>query len=261
MQSTILALVFLLASLVLPGPVRAEDPIHDALTRIVAQFQAGEKGEALAAIDSLVLVHPEDHRIHSVRGQLNVYAGHRGVAEEAFTRTLELDSDNPDAITHLKRLRFVPTDFQPPTLLITDNFVLRPIAESDALLDHAALMSSVEHLQGTFGVGDTWPQGVTLAENRNVLAWHEQEFQDRSGFVYTVRSRFGDRCVGCVYIYPSRRTDAHADVLLWVTADEARRGRDAVLFRDVRYWVENQWPLNRVMYPGREISWEEYLES
>nr|MEE4267010.1 hypothetical protein [Candidatus Krumholzibacteria bacterium] len=261
MQSTILVLILLLASLVLPGPVQADDPMHQELTRIVARFQEGEQDLALAAIDSLAHACPEDYRTHSVRGQLNVLAGHRTVAEAAFARTLELDPDNPDAIIHLKRLRFVPADFQPPTLLITDNFVLRPIAAADAELDHAALMGSVEHLQGTFGAGDAWPQGVTLEENRQVLAWHEQEFRDRSGFVYTVRSRFGDRCVGCVYIYPSRRTDAQADVLYWVTAEEAARGRDQVLGRDVRYWMENQWPLGKILYPGREMSWEKYLES
>jgi hypothetical protein len=244
----------------LAGVPADADPVHDSLAAAIADFQAGDRGLALDVVDSLALVHADDVRVHSVKGQLHWFAGHRDLAEASFLRTLELDPDHTDARIHLKRLRFVPADFEPPRLLITDSFVLRPITAADAESDHAALVNSVEHLQGFFGPGDTWPAGVSLAENRSVLAWHEEEFADRIGFVYTVRSRFGDRCLGCVYIYPSRRDDFAADALYWVTADAAAQGMDGLLDHDVRFWLKTGWPFASVAYPGRDMSWEEYLE-
>lgn len=245
---------------VLTGPALA-DEVHDLLSDAVPTFQAGDCASAIDRVDSLTIVHPDDARGFSVLGQLCWYAKDRARSEAAFKRVLELDPKHVDARIYLKRLRFVPASFDPPTLLITDDYVLRPITATDAESDHAALMSSVDHLQGVFGPGDTWPEGVTLEENRSVLGWHEEEFADRAGFVYTVRSRFGDRCLGCVYIYPSRRSEYDADVLYWVTADEAEDGGDERLSRHVRFWLETNWPFDAVAYPGRDVDWGVFLET
>lgn len=252
---------FVLIILSLGNLTASADTLQDALAQAVEDFQAGNKQAALEACVALAHQHPNDPRAHSVLGQLQWYAGLRDEAEASFLRTLEIDPAHQEARIRLKRMNFVPRDFRPPTQLVTDTFVLRPITAADAESDHAALMSSVAHLQGTFGPGDTWPQGVTLEENREVLGWHEQEFAERTGFVYTVRSRNGDRCVGCVYFYPSRRDDFQADALFWVTADAEGRGWDPLLDHDVRSWLETTWPFTSVAFPGRDMTWEEYLDT
>ena len=49
-----------------------------------------------------------------------------------------------------------------------------------------------------------------------------------------------------------------ANVQMWVRASERGNGFDDQLFQTVRAWIERDWPFERVAYPGREISREEW---
>ena len=63
---------------------------------------------------------------------------------------------------------FVPADFDPPTSLATDQFHLEPLGPQHNAADHAAWMSSIEHIRSTPGYPDgNWPprNGMTLEEN------------------------------------------------------------------------------------------------
>ena len=95
----------------------------------------------------------------------------------------------------------------------------------------------------------SWPAGLSLEQDLIDLGWHQKEFQRRSSFAYTVMSLDEQRCIGCIYIYPS--TEADAEVFFWVRSDQFET-LDENLNQTVRDWMSESWPFGKVQYPGRE---------
>jgi len=160
----------------------------------------------------------------------------------------------------MSKATFIPKDFKIPLQLETHRLRLRMLKVSDVVKDYDAVMSSVEHLQKTkpFGPNQKWPQGLTFEQNLIDLGWHQKEFQMRSSFAYTVMSLDESRCLGCMYIYPSPNSDYDAMIALWVRQSEAESGLDEHLFKSMKQWIADEWCFEKVAYPGREISWEEW---
>ena len=105
---------------------------------------------------------------------------------------------------------FVPDDFAVPDELVCDGFVLRPLAAEHNAADHAAWMASIDHIRETPGFrGRRWPFPMPLEQNLRDVERHQQDFNERSGFTYTVLDRAGE-VIGCVYIYPSDQPDFDA---------------------------------------------------
>jgi hypothetical protein len=147
---------------------------------------------------------------------------------------------------------FVPPYFIVPELLETDKFRLRVLRAADVDQDYDAVITSVDHLQGVFGEQSTWPASdLTREQDRIDLEWHENEFEARSSFTYTVMDPDESLCLGCVYIFPSRSSDYEADIYLWVRKSAYYEGLDPVLFHTVKSWVKDIWPFSKVRYPGR----------
>jgi hypothetical protein len=61
-----------------------------------------------------------------------------------------------------------------------------------------------------------------------------------------------------VYVDPPEKQGADAEVTFWVRAAEEGTGLEEALEGAVREWVSAEWPFERVRWPGREISWEEW---
>ena len=86
-------------------------------------------------------------------------------------RSVQLEyrrSDRPGTVPVMTSDEFVPVGFDPPTSLATDQFRLEPLGPQHNQADHAAWMSSVEHIRSTPGYPDRrWPppNGLTLEEN------------------------------------------------------------------------------------------------
>jgi RimJ/RimL family protein N-acetyltransferase len=147
---------------------------------------------------------------------------------------------------------FVPPDFHVPPVLETERFRLRMLSVDDVEQDYEAVMESRERLRATSG--GPWPwEGFTLEENLRDLERHQREFLNRQAFAYTVVALDESRVLGCVYINPPRRTDADAEVYMWVRQSEYDRGLDPVLFQAVREWMAAAWPFADVAYPGRSV--------
>ena len=101
----------------------------------------------------------------------------------------------------------VPEGFAVPAGLRSELFVLEPLGVQHNVADHAAWTSSIEHIRATPGfAGRTWPAPMSLQENAADLVKHAQDFADRTGFTYTVLDPASGDVVGCVYIYPPRRS-------------------------------------------------------
>lgn len=150
----------------------------------------------------------------------------------------------------------VPADFAVPQFLETGRFRLRMLTIHDLELDFAAVTSSTEHLQTIWN--NDWPLGLTLEQNLIDLGWHQKEFQRRRSFAYTVVSPDESQVLGCVYIYPPSRTGFDAEVYLWARASELASGLEHELEVRVRNWLAEKWPFQRVAWPGRSISWEDW---
>ena len=146
---------------------------------------------------------------------------------------------------------FVPEDFQPPPSLVTEHFRLEPLGPQHNESDHAAWMSSIEHIRATPGYPDgNWPplEGMTLERNLADLERHAAHFEQRVGFTFTVLDP-SDVVIGCVYLYPSRSENWDVTVQSWVSADRAEL--DNPLADAVADWLAIDWPWQRVDRCGR----------
>ena len=153
---------------------------------------------------------------------------------------------------------FVPEDFQVPAMLEADEFRLRMLTVHDVVKDFDAVMTSVDHLK-TIWPGKAWPEGLTLEQNLIDLGWHQKEFQNRHSFAYTVVEADESRVIGCVYIYATRKTDYDAEVYLWTRPPEQLPWLDEDRLREtVRAWLAAQWPFERPVFPGSDVSWSDF---
>ena len=144
---------------------------------------------------------------------------------------------------------FVPEDFDVPLRLDGPGFTLVPLGPQHNERDHAAWMSSVEHIRSTPGFADgDWPSPMSLEENRVDLEMHARHFAERRGFTYSVLDG-ADDVVGCVYIYPTDHPEHDADVRSWVRATRAELDRS--LWAEVSAWLATDWPFVSVDYAAR----------
>ena len=147
---------------------------------------------------------------------------------------------------------FVPPGFAVPPALATDQFRLEPLGPQHNDSDYEAWSSSVEHIRRTPGFDtSSWPpDDPTTVDNLSDLQRHADDFENRTGFTYTVLDPATDDVIGCVYVYPDKREQHHAVVLSWVRASRAEL--DVPLWRAVTDWLADDWPFERVAYADRE---------
>lgn len=159
----------------------------------------------------------------------------------------------------MEQTKFIPDDFEIPSIYETDFFRLRMLSVEDVEKDYEAVMESRALLQSLFG-GD-WPsECFTQQENLRDLERHQKEFLKRQAFAYTVVSLDEERVLGCLYINPPKRRkldsgvppDVDAVVHMWVRQSEFDRGLDPILFETVKQWLKREWPFEKVSYPERE---------
>ena len=150
----------------------------------------------------------------------------------------------------MKPKPLVSPEFVVPLRLETLHFVLEPLGPQHNDADYAAWSTSIEHINGTPGwEKSTWPRPMTLDENRADLERHASDFENRTGFTYTVLSPEGD-VMGCVYIYPSKKETVEAHVSSWVRASSA--DLDTPLWRAVGAWLDSDWPFENIDYAARD---------
>lgn len=146
---------------------------------------------------------------------------------------------------------FVPTDFEPPQGVIGDGFRLEPLGPEHNERDHAAWMSSIDHIRSTPGFqgrDDGWPVEMSLEDNRLDLVRHADDFESRRGFTYSILDDTDD-VIGCVYIYPSDDPADDARVTSWVT--ERRSDLDEAVWETVSEWIADSWPFAHPDYAPR----------
>lgn len=152
-------------------------------------------------------------------------------------------------------MKLVSNSFEVPLRYETPDFIIRPLLVSDAKLDYEAVMSSISIIKETRG-GD-WPSpDMTMEEDEKDLAWHEQEFKNRTSFAYTVVSPDENECLGCLYLYqPGFRggesKNADVDVSFWVTQKAYDQGLYRKLFEALGAWLKTEWMFKDVVYTNK----------
>jgi hypothetical protein len=147
----------------------------------------------------------------------------------------------------------VPPGFEGP------GFKARPITIHDVVKDYDAVMTSADRLRERFPLWG-WPpeDGLSLEQDLIDLAWHQKEADLKRSFNYVVLSPDESRVLGCVYVDPPEKEGADAEVTLWVRVEEEATGLEEAVEDAVRSWIAAEWPFERVRWPGREISWDEW---
>lgn len=144
---------------------------------------------------------------------------------------------------------FAPEDFEVPTRFDGPGFHLEPLGPQHNERDHAAWMSSIEHIHSTPGFEPPadWPVPMSLEANLADLEQHARDFDSRDGFTYSILD--GDDVIGCVYIYPAKSPDHDASVSSWVRASRAEM--DPIVFRALSTWIAQSWPFKHPYYATR----------
>jgi RimJ/RimL family protein N-acetyltransferase len=144
------------------------------------------------------------------------------------------------------------------TVVETDRFRIRPMTIHDVVRDYEAVASSPGELGAAFGDPDAVPQPYTFEQEIIELGWHQKEFQMGFSFVFIVVPLDEHTSYGNVYIFPASRGEFDAEVYTWVRKDQLATGLGDELFETVQKWVAQDWPFERVAYPGREVPWPEW---
>jgi hypothetical protein len=155
---------------------------------------------------------------------------------------------------------FVPADYVVPTEFRTAKYKLVPLGPAVVHQDYEAYMSSIEHLQKTFG-GGRWPtKDITMTDAMKDMENEQSRFEKRQSFAYGVLSLDGKKEWGSVYVRPSRKAGYDAMVTMWVTKAKFDQGFEDELYKDVKGWVGKSWPFGKVAFVGRDISKEAFAK-
>jgi len=153
----------------------------------------------------------------------------------------------------------ISSNIRIPQQIKTDLFVIRPLEVTDAKADYEAVMESRDRIKNTFGPNHPWPPtDLTLEQNRIDLAWHQKEHQRRDSFTYTIYDPDTETELGCLYIQPTQIDDYDAAVYFWTSMTANQRDLVDQITACIRRWVSEDWPLEKVIYPGRDVPWEDY---
>ena len=154
---------------------------------------------------------------------------------------------------------FIPDNFEPPTLVTTEDFIVKPLGPELVDIDYEAYMSSIEHLQTTFTRSTSWPhKDLDMNDAMLDMQAEERRFKQRESFAYAVLTPDGEMELGCIYVYPSKKEGFDAVIRLWVTQGQYDRGFDATLYTWTQGWVKEAWPFSSAAYPGRAVSWSDW---
>ena len=151
----------------------------------------------------------------------------------------------------------LPLSFEPPTVVMRDEYVLEVLAPKHNDIDYDAWNSSISELQGIFGPSNEGPEeGYSKRQNLEDLERHYKEFQDNIAYAYTILSTDQVSCIGCLYIRPTSVASYDARVDFWFR--NSHKQLEPSFLNELKVWLEHEWKFSAVAFPGREVSWEDY---
>ena len=158
--------------------------------------------------------------------------------------------------------RWLPAEFvHPERVELTTGHHIRPIRESDVAIDYPAVMGSQARLFTIFGPPWGWPPTtMTYEQDQADLARHEREIRDHESFNYAVLDAPESVLLGCIYIDPTDKVGADADISWWVVDAQVGGPLDHALTEFVPQWLTTAWPFTRPRFIPRDLTWAQWLE-
>ena len=95
----------------------------------------------------------------------------------------------------------------------------------------------------------------TTFDNNSNAVW---EHYNRTSYHYGVFNMEETLELGQVSIESPFNKAFDARVVLWVRKSEYEKGLDSELFDFVKKWLQRDWPIKNVAYPGREHNWKDF---
>ena len=137
---------------------------------------------------------------------------------------------------------------------------LRPIHPDDTPLDLPAVMGSRERLWSIYGEAWGWPpEHLTQEQDREDLQHHWDECRAHESFNYALFDADEGEGIGCVYIDPTDKPGADADISWWVRDEYVGSPVEEALDIAVPRWIASDWPLTAPRYVGRDLTWDAWL--
>jgi hypothetical protein len=135
---------------------------------------------------------------------------------------------------------------------------LLPCAPQWVTQDIEAVRVSRDRLRQLFRPDDAWPaDDIDEDEDRADLAWHAAEFEARRSFAYHLFDPEGSRCLGCLYLYPTRSEKHDGEAYLWTRTDLPAGQADAIE-SEVMIWIASVWSFTALAWPGRRIPFDQW---
>ena len=157
--------------------------------------------------------------------------------------------------------KLVDDSFIIPTRVVTDKFIVVPYHSNALGIDlEAFLSSSPEYMGKVFSpdvvgiVAIASSVELSLAES----AWTVWRARLRASFSYHALSLDEQKVLGGLYVQHSLKVGYDALAMFWVREDEAESGLNEALYEFTQQWVREDWPIARVAWPGRQISWDDW---
>lgn len=156
---------------------------------------------------------------------------------------------------------WLPAGWQHPSRVeLATGHHLRPIRAEDTELDMPAVMGSRERLWSIYGEAWGWPPvDMTAEEDREDLQHHADEMAADKSFNYALFDTDESELIGCVYIDPTDKPGADADISWWVRDEYRGSPVESALDELVPAWIADVWPLATPRFVGRDLSWAEWL--
>jgi RimJ/RimL family protein N-acetyltransferase len=156
---------------------------------------------------------------------------------------------------------WLPTDWEHPLRAdVGAAHHLRPISADDTELDMPAVMGSRDRLWSIYGEAWGWPPAdMTAEQDREDLQHHADEIEAHESFNYALFDEAETELIGCVYIDPTDKAGADADISWWVRDEYVGSQLESDLDAFVPAWIAAHWPLERPRYVGRDLTWAEWL--
>lgn len=156
---------------------------------------------------------------------------------------------------------WLPADFvHPKQVDLPTGHHLRPIRADDTDLDMVAVMGSRERLWSMYGEAWGWPPAtMTHEQDREDLQHHADEMERNESFNFALFDADETELLGCVYIEPTDKPGADADISWWVVDSLVGSEVEAALDELVPRWIAEDWPLEQPRYVGRDLSFEEWV--
>ncbi|WP_183097618.1 GNAT family N-acetyltransferase [Nocardioides pelophilus] len=156
---------------------------------------------------------------------------------------------------------WLPRDWEHPLREeLSTGHHLRPISPDDTHKDMLAVMGSRERLWSIYGEAWGWPPAdMTPEQDRADLQHHADEIERHESFNYALFDAEESELIGCVYIDPTDKAGADADISWWVRDEYVGSAVERALDELVPRWIAARWPFRLPRLVGVDISWQSWL--